>query len=142
MAKILVEDPDGNTRVPFLRGILTRSLQNAGLPFQEAYKAATRLRKELGDSAVITSDELRERVLELLKQDYGGKVATRYQQQTEAPMMYTLKKWNTLGCMLDCSVMNTEVKTTKGYHQQNVSLTTLRVKEKHDLYLSKALATS
>ena len=26
MAKILVEDPEGNTRVPFLRGILTRTL--------------------------------------------------------------------------------------------------------------------
>jgi 2-phosphoglycerate kinase len=81
VAKILVVDPDGNTRVPFLRGILTRSLQNSGLTFEEAYKAATRIRKELGDSTVITSDELRERVLELLKRDYTGKVVARYQQQ-------------------------------------------------------------
>ena len=55
MAKILVEDPEGNTRVPFLRGILTRSLQNSGLTFEEAYKAATRIRKELGDSAMLAT---------------------------------------------------------------------------------------
>ena len=29
MAKILVEDQEDNTRVPFLRGILIRSLQDA-----------------------------------------------------------------------------------------------------------------
>ena len=82
MAKILVEDPEGNTRVPFLRGILTRSLQNSGLTFEEAYKAATLIRKELGDNAVITSDDLRDRVVELLKADYGAKTVNRYQQQT------------------------------------------------------------
>jgi 2-phosphoglycerate kinase len=82
VAKILVEDPDGNTRVPFLRGILTRSLQNSGLGFEEAYKAATRIRKELGDKAVITSHELRDRVLALLERDYGDKLVARYRQQT------------------------------------------------------------
>lgn len=82
MAKILVEDTDGNTRVPFLRGILTRSLQNSGLTFEEAYKAATRIRKDLGDTAVISSDELRERVMALLEQDYSSKVLARYRQQT------------------------------------------------------------
>lgn len=84
MAKILVEDPDGNTRVPFLRGILTRSLQNSGLAFEEAYKAATRIRKELGDTGVITSGDLRERVLALLERDYGGTVSARYRQQLVA----------------------------------------------------------
>jgi 2-phosphoglycerate kinase len=82
VAKIFVEDPDGNTRFPFLRGILTRSLQNSGLTFEEAYKAATRIRRELGDKAVITSGELRDRVLALLERDYGGKRVARYQQQT------------------------------------------------------------
>ena len=36
MAKILVEDREENTKVPFLRGILIRSLQDAGLSFMEA----------------------------------------------------------------------------------------------------------
>ncbi|MGD2075389.1 MAG: AAA family ATPase [Gammaproteobacteria bacterium] len=82
MAKIFVLDPDGNTRVPFLRGILTRSLQNSGLPFEEAYKVAAAIRRELGETAVLTSDELREKVLALLKRNYGPRVAARYQQQT------------------------------------------------------------
>jgi 2-phosphoglycerate kinase len=82
VAKIFVLDPDGNTRVPFLRGILTRSLQNSGLPFEEAYKVAAAIRRELGETAVLTSDELREKVLALLKRNYGPRVAARYQQQT------------------------------------------------------------
>lgn len=81
MAKIFVEDPEGNTRVPFLRGILTRSLQNSGLSFEEAYNAATLIRRELGETEVITSDELRNKVLDHLKQNYGAKVLGRYQQQ-------------------------------------------------------------
>ena len=63
MAKILVEDPDEGTQVPFLRGILTRSLQNSGLPFEEAYKVAAEIRRELEDTALISSQELREPVV-------------------------------------------------------------------------------
>jgi 2-phosphoglycerate kinase len=82
VAKIFVLDPDGNTRVPFLRGILTRSLQNSGLPFAEAYQVASAMRRELGETAVLTSDELREKVSALLKRKYGPRVAARYRQQT------------------------------------------------------------
>ena len=35
MAKLLIEDREESTSVPFLRGILTRSLQQAGLTFQQ-----------------------------------------------------------------------------------------------------------
>ncbi|MGB5426506.1 MAG: 2-phosphoglycerate kinase, partial [Gammaproteobacteria bacterium] len=66
MAKILVEDREDNTRVPFLRGILIRSLQDAGTPFDAAYELATAIRHELGDSSVISTDELRRRVLQRL----------------------------------------------------------------------------
>ena len=41
MAKILVEDQEEQARVPFLRGILIRSLQDAGMPFEEAFRIAT-----------------------------------------------------------------------------------------------------
>ena len=44
MAKIIVEDREEHTRVPFLRGILIRSLQDAGLPFDTAYELATEIR--------------------------------------------------------------------------------------------------
>jgi 2-phosphoglycerate kinase len=81
VAKIFVQDPDGQTQAPFLRGILTRSLQNAGLAFEEAYQLATAVREALGDTALITTDELRAKVLAHLKDAYGAKVLGRYENQ-------------------------------------------------------------
>ena len=52
MAKLLVEDPGEHTQVPFLRGILTRSLQDSGLPFDEAYNLASEVRRELDDETL------------------------------------------------------------------------------------------
>ena len=84
MAKTLVEDPDEDTQVPFLRGILTRSLQNAGLAFEEAYNVASDLRRDLDDEALITTDELRDRVIKHLKAIYSTKVVGRYESQGAA----------------------------------------------------------
>ena len=84
MAKTLVEDPDEDTRVPFLRGILTRSLQNAGLAFEEAYNVASDIRRDLDDEARITTDELRDRVIKHLKTAYSAKVVGRYESQGAA----------------------------------------------------------
>jgi len=81
MAKILVEDREDNTRVPFLRGILIRSLQDAGTPFDAAYELATAIRHELGDLSVITTDELRRKVLKLLKARAGQDIIIRYEKQ-------------------------------------------------------------
>lgn len=84
MAKVLVEDPDESTQVPFLRGILTRSLQNAGLAFEEAYNVAADIRRDLDDETLITTDELRNRVIEHLKATYSVTVAARYESQSTA----------------------------------------------------------
>jgi len=84
VAKTLVEDPDEDTQVPFLRGILTRSLQNAGLAFEEAYNVASDLRRDLDDEALITTDELRDRVIKHLKAIYSTKVVGRYESQGAA----------------------------------------------------------
>ena len=46
MARPLVVDSHGRTQIPFLRGILTRSLQDAGVPFDDA--SGNRLRAWLG----------------------------------------------------------------------------------------------
>lgn len=81
MAKILIEDQEENTRVPFLRGILIRSLQDAGLPFKDAYDLATEVRNELGDTTQITTDELRQKVLQLLSTRSNQDVSTRYEKQ-------------------------------------------------------------
>ena len=81
MAKIFVEDQEEDTRVPFLRGILIRSLQDAGLSFNDAYELATEIRNDLDDNPLITTHELRERVINLLKTRSGQDVINRYQKQ-------------------------------------------------------------
>jgi len=81
MAKIIVEDREDNTRVPFLRGILIHSLQDTGLSFDAAYELATEIRSSLGDTLLISTDELRMKVLDLLKDRMGQDAATRYEKQ-------------------------------------------------------------
>ena len=80
MAKILVEDKDEKTKVPFLRGILTRSLQDAGLSFEAAFNLATEVRHDLGNKSLITTDDLHSLIVKRLKSDKKSDVALRYQQ--------------------------------------------------------------
>jgi 2-phosphoglycerate kinase len=81
MAKIFVEDREEDTQVPFLRGILIRSLQDSGLSFNDAYELATDIRSGLDDVPLITTRELRQRVLDLLKVRAGQDIITRYDKQ-------------------------------------------------------------
>ncbi|MCU0989555.1 MAG: hypothetical protein MUE63_08230 [Xanthomonadales bacterium] len=69
MKNIVVNEKEG-TRVPFLRGILIRSLLDTGLTFEDAYGLATRVRDELADIGEISSQELRQKIAGLLKK--GG----------------------------------------------------------------------
>ena len=78
MAKIFVKGKDEDTQVPFLRGILIRSLQDSGLSFENAYDLATDIRNELSEVTLITTRELRQRVLELLKGRTNRDVVLRY----------------------------------------------------------------
>ncbi len=80
MAKTLVVNESEDTCVPFLRGILARSLQNAGLGFNEAYSLATRLRAELSSLDQITTGGLRERILQLLRSQFDEQAAQAYLQ--------------------------------------------------------------
>jgi 2-phosphoglycerate kinase len=73
----MVLDRVEGVRTPFLRGILTRSLQNAGLPFKEAYEIASAVRAELDDTEEITTDALRKRVVSHLE-GHGAAVVARY----------------------------------------------------------------
>ena len=79
MARLIVVDLDDQTRVPFLRGILTRSLQKAGLTFERSYKVASQVRDEIADLGEITTADLRKRVLAHLK-PLGTEVAGRYRK--------------------------------------------------------------
>ena len=81
MSKILVEDREENTRVPFLRGILIRSLQNSGLSFDAAYALATEIRDNLDETPLVTREELHQKVLTLLKSRTGEDITARYEKQ-------------------------------------------------------------
>lgn len=65
MAKTLVEDLE-ETRIPFLRGILIRSLQDAGLEFDEASHIASEIRNDLADTTLISTVDLNHMVIERL----------------------------------------------------------------------------
>jgi len=53
--------------VPFLRGILTRSLQKAGLQFEDAYEIASTVRDRLGKRGEVQGNELRAIVVQILE---------------------------------------------------------------------------
>ena len=78
MAKIFVTDTSGGSSVPFLRGILTRSLNEAGLPFEQAYEVASEIRNRLDDSPKITNDDLRSFVREYLRENFTDGVVESY----------------------------------------------------------------
>ncbi|MEM9302073.1 MAG: AAA family ATPase [Pseudomonadota bacterium] len=78
MAKTLIVASAESTRIPFLRGILTRSLQELGLGFDAAYDVASVIRDELADVDELTSDALRERVADHLDEHYTPELARRY----------------------------------------------------------------
>ena len=78
MAKLLVINSEEGTKVPFLRGILTSSLQDIGLDFDEAYDLASDVRDSLSGEARIQTGELRKRVSERLRELHGGFLASRY----------------------------------------------------------------
>ena len=47
MAKTLIIDHLSGSRIPFLRGIMTRSLQDSGMEFEQAYEVASLIREKL-----------------------------------------------------------------------------------------------
>ena len=65
--KTIVVNKRDNDKTPCLRGIMTRSLRNAGLSFERAFEIATQIRNEIGGVKNISSEDLEERVCALLK---------------------------------------------------------------------------
>lgn len=91
MAKLFVIESEEGTKVPFLRGILTRSLQDAGLNFEEAYEFASEVRDALSDESEIESWELRRLVVEHLRQARADEVARRYAAGGEGGQTVTIR---------------------------------------------------
>ncbi len=89
MAKTLIIDADEKNRVPFLRGILTRSLSGAGLSFEAAYALASDIRHELEGIEEITAFDLRKMVVKKLAKQASDKVIERYQAHDAVrPVIY------------------------------------------------------
>ncbi len=85
MAKLLVVDEQEETKVPFLRGILIKSLQRSGLEFVEAYELASDIREDLDDIETINTSDLRHRITEALKENYPDIALSRYSTSTIYP---------------------------------------------------------
>ena len=84
--KTFVVNQKEDTRVPFLRGILTHSLLDAGLPFTDAFELATALRKELSGTAEISSESLHELVCARLEESGHESALDQYRQPVGAPI--------------------------------------------------------
>jgi len=80
VAKTLVEDLE-KTRIPFLRGILIRSLQDSGLDFEEASSIASDIRNKLANTALITTEDLSRKVIERLTSLGKKSVVHRYENR-------------------------------------------------------------
>ncbi len=94
MAKTHIIDLATGRQTPFLRGILTRSLQAAGLPFEEAFNTASSIRQLLDDKTEISTSDLRELVAQKLKASYGEAVAQRYQTPSHTPATILVERSN------------------------------------------------
>ncbi len=86
MSKLFVLDEAEGHKAPFLRGILTRSLQNAGLDFNEAYEQASSLRPRLeeiynksdSEETIVNTSDLRTHVQKILKDEYSEDISENY----------------------------------------------------------------
>lgn len=91
MAQTLVIDANEKTRVPFLRGILTRSLQDTGLSFELAYQIASEIRQQLSDTEEVSAVRLRDMVALQLQHHSAHKALDHYKKQgKERPVIYVV----------------------------------------------------
>ena len=83
--KTIVINKRQNEKIPFLRGILVRSLLDAGLSFEQADKIANIVRDQLTDIKTITSEDLQQRVSVLLREEVDKEVLEQYRFPSAAP---------------------------------------------------------
>ena len=84
VSRLNVVHPDGES-APFLRGVLTRSLQKVGLTFSEAYDIASTVRNQLASNEEASSDAITEAVLQILHEQSGPEMAERYRLAKTGP---------------------------------------------------------
>ena len=87
---MLVIDSDGNRR-RFLRGMITHSLVQRGVAFEEAYEAARAIRDQLGARDEVTTAEIREATINQLHAMYGEELPpTLADPQVAAPRLHVI----------------------------------------------------
>ena len=79
MSKKFLVTEAGEGGVPFLRGILVRSLVQSGLPFADAYAVADQVRDRFQSEDTVSSAVLRAATAALLKAKLGAAARDRYQ---------------------------------------------------------------
>lgn len=89
--KLMVQNIEEQSTMPFLRGILTRSLQGAGLRFDDAYALSSQIRNHLQHKGEITSQALRTHVLECLTEQFPDHV-NNYQRHSGKPALVVLDR--------------------------------------------------
>jgi len=87
MSKVLVENPEDGNQTPFLRGILTRSLQKSGLTFDRAHEIANSIRDEVDDKSLVTTQDIENLVIKQLKKANATNVIEQYENRSMPYML-------------------------------------------------------
>ncbi len=79
MAKYSLVVVEGETRAPFLRGVLTHSLLKRGLSFKQAYRIANTVRDRFQKEGEVSRLQLRRAVDSIVREEYGATLLARRQ---------------------------------------------------------------
>ena len=90
MSKTIVKNSEG-MQTPFLRGILTSSLMDVGIEFDQAYFLASKIRQLINDKQQVTTLELRDIVISKLKGEVAQDIIECFTSTTsnESTIMVT-----------------------------------------------------
>jgi 2-phosphoglycerate kinase len=103
MARVIVTEPDHGTESPFLRGILTRSLQEAGMSFDQAYSLSSEIRQDLlrradtdGESerVELSVRQLQARIIKYLRRADQKSVLERYRSRRSSAVPVAVEHKN------------------------------------------------
>lgn len=83
--KTIVINKRDNEKTPFLRGILIRSLMDAGLPFEEAFRIATTIRSQISHRKKITTEQIHDKVVGILEEHHNEAILEHYCIPAVAP---------------------------------------------------------
>ena len=77
MSKTKVKDSEG-MKTPFLKGILTSSLLNAGVEFELAYDIASKIKDHIDNKEQVSTEHLRKIILKQLEKNVEPEVIERF----------------------------------------------------------------